>query len=175
MPMDRQPYRIIVEGMDGTGKTTLINHLVTDFPHLQIVTRPQGREFNDWWPEEMDRQAGEPIPIYDRFFYSELVYGPIIRKRIAAEPVLLNNMVWFLRSVALLIYARPYSDGIRKAVLRSPQMEGVVTHFDALLNRYDEIMSVEKNWYGPRFRQYDWHGRDAYDDIKSVVRSYIGD
>jgi len=58
--MDRQPHRIVVEGMDGAGKTTLIEQLSNDFPQFQVITRPQGRSFNDWWPEELDRLAGEP-------------------------------------------------------------------------------------------------------------------
>jgi len=171
--MDRQPHRIVVEGMDGAGKTTLIEQLSNDFPQFQVITRPQGRSFNDWWPEELDRLAGEPIPIYDRFFYSELVYGPILRHKIDADTVILNEVAWFLRSTALLIYCRPHSDTIRKMVLHRPQMDGVIENFDKLLDGYDAVMAAESPRYGNRFHQYDWHGRDAYDEIRWRVKDYL--
>lgn len=174
MNMDRQPLRIIVEGMDGSGKTTLIQMLTKEYPFLQIITRPQGRHFDDWWPEELDRKAGEPVPIYDRFFFSELVYGPILRGKINADMNLVQNVAWFMRSVAMLIYVRPHSDVIRTEVTKNPQMEGVIHHFEELLETYDNLMSIERVWYGDRFYHYDWNADDAFPAVASAVGRYLG-
>lgn len=174
MSMDRQPHRIIVEGMDGAGKTTLIDELQLHFPGLQRIVRPQGRPLNDWWPEEMDRQRIDPVPIYDRFFYSELVYGPILRGKFEPDLVLINNVAWFLRSVAFLIYVRPHSSVIRENVRESQQMVGVKDNFSELLEAYDNVMEVEKQWYKDRFFHYDW--RKPGDDftLQSALRKYLG-
>ena len=166
--MARQPHRIIVEGMDGSGKSTLIADLTHRFPKLEIVTRPQGIPFNTWWPFEMERTSERPIPIHDRFFYSELVYGPILRGRIEVNTELLNTVVWFLRSVAMLIYVRPHSDTIRANCIGLPQMEGVLANFQQLLESYDKVMMAEIAWYGDRFYHYDWNSGHNGDVIQAV-------
>lgn len=171
MPM-RQGYRIIVEGMDGSGKTTLVHQLAKKF-NLEVVNRPQGVHFDTWWPNELDRTDQQPIPIYDRFFYSELVYGPILRGKINANMELVNNVAWFMRSTALLIYARPHSSVIREEVNRNPQMEGVIEHFQPLLEAYDQLMSVELQWYGDRFYHYDWNAEGYQTQIETAVGRYL--
>lgn len=171
--MSRQPYRIIIEGMDGSGKSTLIGQLAREFPQLEVVRRPPNRHFDDWWPEELERTDQMPIPIHDRFFYSELVYGPILRGKINANMELVNNLAWFMRSIALLIYTRPYSEIIRKSVYNNPQMEGVIDKFDVLLETYDSLMSVELQWYSTRFYRYDWNAENALPAVTNVVRRYL--
>lgn len=168
----RQTTRIIVEGMDGSGKTTLINKLMKEFPGLELVVNTLGpdQDFNSWWPQEFDRLPDAPVPIHDRFFYSELVYGPVIRKSILAAPELVDNGLWFLRNTALLIYARPHSDSLREAVTVKDQMAGVHEYFDSLLSLYDNLMAVELEWYGKRFVQYDWANEAA---LSQLVRGYL--
>lgn len=171
--MNRQPHRVIVEGMDGSGKSTMIEELARQYPQLEVITRPSQVSFNEWWPREMDRSILRPIPIYDRFFYSELIYGPILRGTINANLELVNNVAWFMRATALLIYVRPHSDAIREGVYRSPQMTGVIDHFQELLGAYDQLMLVEKAWYGDRFYHYDRAADGAEQAVLSAVGSYL--
>lgn len=174
--MTRQVTRIIVEGMDGSGKTTLINSLMKDFPQLELVRNQHGPEqkFETWWPEQLDREESDRIPIHDRFFYSELVYGPILRGRINADPNLINNVLWFLRSSALLIYARPSVDNLRKGIKKEKQMEGVEDRFTDLIELYDQVMSSELNWYGNRFIHYSWDPNQT-ELLETVVGYLNGD
>jgi thymidylate kinase len=171
--MVRQSHRIIVEGMDGSGKTTLICDLKLRFPELQVVTRPPGVPFNYWWPQELDRTPSEPVPLHDRFFYSELVYGPVLRGRIEPRMELINNMIWFLRSTALLIYARPHSAVLRTAAERNLQMDGVMENFMPLLEAYDRLMAEEMTWYDKRFHRYDWNSNNGYDNVVMAVEDYL--
>lgn len=171
--LNRQPYRIIVEGMDGSGKSTLIQQLEKDFPALEVVHRPVGRTFDDWWPAEMDRSHLRPIPLHDRFFYSELVYGPVLRGKISANMELVNNVAWFLRSTALLIYTRPHSSTISDRIMVKFQMDGVLDHFTELLEAYDTTMMGERTWYGDRFCHYDWNTYEAYSLLLKQVRGYL--
>jgi hypothetical protein len=169
----RQPHRIIVEGMDGAGKTTLVDKLAKQFD-LVTITRPKGRPLGEWWAEELERPEDAPVPIHDRFFYSELVYGPVLRKSIEADPYVVDNVTWFLRHVALLIYVRPHTDVLAETITHNKQMKGVRANADRLLDAYDKVMSIEKSWYGPRFHQYDWNTQGAYEDIAYAVGIYLG-
>lgn len=171
--MGRQPHRIIVEGMDGSGKTTLVKHLAHQFPQLEVVTRPKDVHFDIWWPSELDRLDTAPVPIYDRFFYSELVYGPIIRGKINANMELVNGVAWFMRSTAMLIYARPHSSSIRTAINEHPQMPGVIRHFEQLLEAYDSLMATEMQWYVDRFYHYDWNSEHSNQVIAAVERYLV--
>lgn len=171
----RQAKRIIIEGMDGAGKTTLVDSLMMHVPNLEVIRNDLGpkQNLNVWWPAQLDRQEGEVIPLHDRFFYSELVYGPIIRGHITAEPTLVQNVLWFLRSTALLIYCRPHRDVLREGSEVRTQMEGVPSNFFKLLALYDQLMEVEKNLYGPRFIHYVWDREDEYKNIELLVRDYL--
>jgi hypothetical protein len=169
----RQPHRIVVEGMDGTGKTTLIAKLAKDFD-LEIITRPQGRPLDQWWTEELERPMEAPVPIHDRFFYSELVYGPVLRGKIEVNKAVQDNVLWFLRHTSLLVYARPFSEGIRETIKLNPQMAGVTENAEKLLFTYDRLMEYERSWFGPRFYHYDWRSLGSYEEVKNKVAIYLG-
>jgi hypothetical protein len=121
----------------------------------------------------MDRQKIDRIPIYDRFFFSELVYGPILRGKFEPDLVLINNVAWFLRHIAFLIYCRPHSNVIRQNVRDSKQMAGVKDNFFELLEAYDNLMEVEKQWYGDRFFHYDWKTPGADLALQLALRKYL--
>lgn len=173
--MKRQRHRIVVEGMDGSGKSTLIDQLVLDFPQLEIVRNADGpnRDFNAWWPAELDRAPSDRVPIHDRFFWSELVYGPVLRGQLAVGDNLLQNVTWFLRQYALLIYARPHSNILRQSFQVNQQMEGVEEKWQQLLELYDNLMSVEYQWMTDRFIRYDWANMDSYPEVRQRVTDYL--
>lgn len=172
--MARHRHRIIVEGLDGSGKTTLISHLVGRFPELVIIPgMGPDADYNVRIPQMLDEEEDGRPRIHDRFFFSELVYGPILRGRILIDPTLLNNVVWLLRSTALLIYARPHSDQLKEVVARTPQMMGVPEHWFQLLEAYDHIMAVEREWFGDRFLQYVWHRENEYALVEATITRYL--
>lgn len=173
--MARQIHRVIVEGMDGSGKTVLVNHLTRCFPELERIVNEKGpdQDFSIWWPEILDKEQDGSTPIHDRFFYSELVYGPIIRGHINAEPNLITNVLWFLRAGSLLIYARPHTDYLKKGIEANKQMEGVTEKTQQLLELYDQLMAAEKDWYKNRFFHYVWHRDGELDRVTEIVRGYL--
>lgn len=164
--------------MDGAGKSYLIDYLVKQFPSVSfdiiVNTKGPDQNFDQWWPEQLERLKSPVVPLHDRFFYSELVYGPTLRGTIEASPNVISNVTWFLRSTALLIYARPPVDSIRAQIFARPQMDGVHTHFQELLELYDHIMSEEKNWYGPRFIHYTGGNGAELERIHYLVGIYLG-
>ena len=171
----RQDYRIIVEGMDGGGKTTLIERLQEKFHNLEYIRNPKGpdQDFDVWWPEQLDRGKSPIVPIHDRFFYSEIVYGPTLRGHITANDNLVQNSLWFLRSHAFLIYARPHSDTLREGFKNRKQMEGVEEQFTKLLEAYDTLMALEASWYKDRFLRYDWVNPGSFHEVENTVERYM--
>jgi hypothetical protein len=95
---------IIVEGMDGTGKTTLIKSLVDRLGMVQHpkASTPLGgpvKDLDDWVDYELLRRK-EP-GIYDRHpVISEPVYGTIVR---GVLPGMFNHPGWVRRSVNRLV------------------------------------------------------------------------
>lgn len=167
----------MIEGMDGAGKSYLIDHLQQQFPgRFDLIVNELGpnQNFNEWWPKQLEREYSPIVPLHDRFFYSELVYGPILRGYIDALPGVISNVLWFLRTTALLIYVRPAAAIIRERIFANPQMDGVHDHFQQLLELYDHTMMGERSWYGPRFVHYTADSYDELARVTAIVREYLG-
>ena len=76
---------IIVEGPDGAGKTTRINQLLDAHPgssYKHFSNPKTSQEADDYWKVYTEAvKASDPnkVTIFDRSWYSDRVYGPIIR------------------------------------------------------------------------------------------------
>jgi len=166
--------RIIVEGPDGAGKSTLIRGLTTIYPQLEIVrnTMEDKQMFDLWWPQAIGESHDPDIPIHDRFFYSELVYGPVIRGSIKAKGTTIVRTIGQLRRDALLIYCRPMYSTITSNI-RGDQMEGVHENIEKLVDEYDYLFSQEVDYYGRRFYLYNWEATTEPDGVTETVRGYL--
>jgi thymidylate kinase len=168
--------RIIVEGIDGSGKSTLISELRSEFHFLLPVVNDKQSEqnFNEWWPYqlEVEYQPGI-IPIHDRFYYSELVYGPVIRGSLVGDRKVHIDVRNQLRKEAFLIYCRPTLANIIKDSKTNEQMDGVLTNLPELLEGYDKIMQMQPVYYGNRFLVYDWHYRSDFNTLVRQLEGYL--
>lgn len=172
--------RIVVEGMDGSGKTTLVNQLyeylgpsrVEVVPGYNRITGPKS-PMRVWWMEQLSINPFNKTVLHDRFFYPELVYGPVLRGRIDAEPSTIDYVRSFLREHALLIYCRPPVEVIRNGSNAEPQMKGVHEKFPHLLYEYDLVMSEEVPHMRERFVKYDWTQDDSLLKLVGYIREYL--
>ena len=144
---------IIVEGMDGTGKTTLVQQLAyrwevkprkyvgslgpSDDYRLVLVNRT----ISEITELEIASAEGRPIKrLYDRFpLISEAVYGPILRGRNCFGGLYYPLRRRLLALKTVIIYCRPNRDVIQANVQQAPQMPGVLEHFGELLDAYDKL------------------------------------
>lgn len=144
---------IIVEGMDGTGKTTLVQQLAhrlevkpgkfvgslgpSDDYRLALVNRT----ISEITELEIASAEGRPINrLYDRFpLISEAIYGPILRGRncFGVRYYPLRRRLLALKT--MIIYCRPNREVIQANIQQAPQMSGVLEHFGELLNAYDKL------------------------------------
>jgi thymidylate kinase len=81
---------IIIEGVDCTGKTSLVNHLKEKY-NIEVVkfSQPKG----DPYQEYIDFAYYHKTPaILDRFYLGELAYGPVKRGKSGLNKVKMTNI-----------------------------------------------------------------------------------
>lgn len=181
-PPPRSPSvkRIVVEGVDGSGKTTLIKHLMRLYGDLWLIRNEKNdkQDFDTWWFDTLNQQPSKwgSVPIHDRFFYSELVYGPVLRGYVRAMDEVVGRVQRQLREQAFLIYARPGDAVIYRGLESQDQMEGVKVQIDALIDQYDEVMITEEGVYPEsRFYTYDWEAKDEPQKVGQAIQRYLYD
>jgi hypothetical protein len=162
---------IIVEGMDNTGKTTLIKKLSLELG-LEIRHSPShlvgSPDLYTWVDEELAQDFKLP-PIYDRFpLISEAVYGPILRGVSTIPKGKYDG--WAASHDVLFIYCRPGLNRILNWGHRD-QMKGVMEHAKALVAEYDDVMfSYRTRGWG--VVKYDYEDVEAFSKVHAVVRQY---
>ena len=157
---------IVVEGMDGTGKSNLIealmhSHLNKRFQlHERASTSVGGPVSNldRWTDDDINSMAMQPSSIYDRHpLISEPIYGPICR---GFMPGMFKNARWLdsrqrlMRYYCLIIWCTPPWHEVERNVLgtEGQHMPGVATHARTL---YDAYRNFAFAWPGTSIR-YDY-------------------
>lgn len=104
---------IIVEGPDGSGKTTLVRQLAERYDLLP-VKRIMGTDVTayQWMIDELQTWVpGEPVKIYDRFpLIGERIHGPILRggmEQAFREREAMRLLLLRVALDGLIIYCRP--------------------------------------------------------------------
>jgi hypothetical protein len=151
---------VIVEGPDGSGKSTLVDALSArknvHVRHWGVVDEPY-----KVYSEELDRflESDTPHAVYDRFWPSEDVYGNVLRggNRLSAGDRRLLRWRALTAGVVVILCAPP--DGaIAQNVAGSDQLEGVDDELRAICDRYwgmDFKLPTETYDYNTR-RVMDW-------------------
>ena len=84
---------IIVEGPDGAGKSTLIEQLLKSHPgsSYKHFSNPKTDDeaFNYWqvYAKAIEDTDPTKVTVFDRSWYSDVVYGPIFRNRLEMDPM----------------------------------------------------------------------------------------
>lgn len=155
---------IVVEGIDGAGKTTLIQNFRQQAKQLcWILARsgpPQGTQD---LLETINllgyggRHLSIPL-IADRHpLISEPIYGPIVRgKSLLEEYYTEESAQGYIASlVDRVIYCKPDLETAQRASRRERQMPGVHEHYWALYQAYDKAMEDLRR-RGVLVIEYDW-------------------
>jgi len=165
---------IIVEGMDNTGKTTLVRKLTSMLP-LKKYKSPGpdiGEAEQIEWVRDRLEDPDEWV-IFDRFpLISEPIYGGHIRGYHNFEDPSKQYLYdMFKDKNPLIIYCRPPRDKILSFEDGRIQMDGVKAKGSILLNEYDRMMTDFEGETG--IRVYDYTG-DTVDSIYLEVCEYLG-
>jgi len=167
---------VIVEGPDGSGKSTLVKAL------REIGMKPAPRASNsiqgpvadlmDWViRDQQDMIARWDKHVYDRHpLISEPIYGRIVRDNPAEG---FNNPSWMVSRIAhlyvstLVVWCMPplYAVEENANLTADNQMAGVVDHIEDLYMEYEKVKS---DWAGPAIT-YDYTIQNA-DNMVSLIK-----
>lgn len=132
--------RLIIEGCDGTGKSTLIEFL-SDCYHCDIMrmTKNGSKEFNDY----IDKHKLDNV-IFDRCFISEHVYCSLFGKKPSFSEEELGYLINNAKERGFkFIILRSDAETIRKRLIKRGNEYGeVLDNIDFILKRYEEISEI---------------------------------
>lgn len=172
---------IVIEGPDGGGKTTLVNHLCKHFmltvgeratsnrDHLYKVTR------RDTYFHLSQAVSGKsPARVLDRLFVSEFVYADIVGRPCEFSGFERQFVVDIMNAVGFpMVVCLPSYEVVRDNALKEHQMGGVKQNLETIYLRYKEgILPWPENvlWY-------DYSGQSpgfaTLDDIREEVGGYL--
>jgi thymidylate kinase len=160
-PQGGMVKRIIVEGPDGSGKSTLVETLEGYLGSNRVMVVPgfyhqsQYKDYSEWLSHMVTLGDGYRVPIFDRLLYSELVYQPIFRPGAPGlTPQASMGYRQLLARTSFLIYCHvPYELLVKYAAER-PQMEGVNARLYQIYRAYERVMEEE-------YPEYFKHGHYA--------------
>lgn len=164
---------IIIEGMDNTGKSTLVTRLSKDLKLVLVNNqkRPAHAQEALTYIQGVLTLARDFRVIADRWApISEPIYGPICRNtHLFTNQDLQQQLGMTLQVNPLIIYCRPPTPRVLDFGNQA-QMDGVIDNADKLLGSYDAFMG---NLVGMGFTvvNYDWT-IDDYTDILKVCHDH---
>lgn len=137
---------IIIEGPDGSGKTTLAEKLSrqTKYPILHRTQPKTEEEKKLMMGEYLQTIRSGKNMIFDRCWYSEMAYGPVMRDAsVISYPEMYELEEQLAKWGAIIIYAT----GPKAALWQRCQKRGedYVTsrdNFNTICENFDRIMSV---------------------------------
>ncbi len=167
---------IVVEGVDGAGKTTLIDRIAREckrpFWRLQGVNPhlPEAplESLIEWVLEKSPRID----LVCDRFsLISEAIYGMVLRNHNRLSDFLDGETCEKLikKFVTRIIYCRPNDPTVLfKSSQTHPQLDGVDSNLTKLLELYDHIMASLEKDLGMDVRWYDFTDPPPHDLNKFI-------
>lgn len=135
---------IIIEGPDGSGKSILAEELAKRTGYSLVHMTPPTSEEDS---EEMEAAYAQMLhgnKIFDRCWYSEMVYGPVLRDGSKISyPAMFRLEKLARKNGAIIIYAT----GKKKDLWRRCQARGeyLVTSteaFDSIYDGFEELMDA---------------------------------
>ena len=166
---------IVIEGPDGSGKTTLVGQLLERFPQLKLGERTG---------QDADRSAGvlgdslhamaravrhtPNVYIWDRLWPSELVYAKVFGRECSISPNQVDLLVRLDHAARWpLIVCLPPIDVVKTAVANSNQMEGVADKIEGIYNAYCTL--GQENGY----MIYNWARPGRFNQLLGYIEEYL--
>lgn len=166
---------ILFEGPDGGGKSSAMERVLHDNPHVRRHERASDSllgpvdDLAEWVDRTLPGIEGcagtlDKHMVLDRHpLISELVYGPIVHpplKGLFADPTWLRTRVRLLAAHVVVVWCIPPFAAIERNVLGmdGQHMAGVVDNIDKVYHGYHAIRGT---WPGPRNYNYDYTTDDG--------------
>ena len=152
--------KIIVIGMDNTGKTTLCNTLAEklNYEHVKSPGPQLSKEEMVKW---MNEQLSKENVIIERFpFLEEMVYGKILRGK---------SKFTFRDNInvkdCFIIYCKPYNFTIGN----KEEMTGVIENQRILNKQWEKVISKFQYLYGFVYK-YNWQAYSGLEELLDAIQ-----
>jgi len=167
---------ILVEGCDGSGKTTLVNRLAEDLS-LQIGPRSTASRDDLYKVTRIDTytalgmavEGGRPPYIWDRLGpLSDPIYSQVQGRTQAFHPREIEYFAGIVQALRCpVIVCRTDRKTTEDNAKRSHQMEDVLPNVPFIWNAYNRLIVVTP-WMTP----YNYQA-DKYEEVKEEVETYV--
>ncbi len=165
---------VILEGADGSGKTSLANRIRKDLDEYTLFLKSSGPPTIAQLADVLVWLASIPtrIPIVcDRLsIISEYVYGPIIRGKCLHGLTVEQITKWLKARPSMVIHCRPSYSALAAGVREEVQMDGVVLNHRHIIKGYDELMGLLRE-EGAVIKPYDYTWLPLL--IPDAIRAFI--
>lgn len=183
---------IIVEGPDGAGKTTLVQELVREFDFMvgeravadrdKLYTVTRQDTHTALARAILTAEKDGPACIWDRLFYSEMVYAPVVGRPIEFA---VEERLWIRRIIEAaqfpVILCLPPRDTVRANSWKDDQMPGVKEGIDNIWDAYARMANDE--FFPQSVMMYDYSNQEAaktvgppwwtFDGICNQIQDYL--
>jgi energy-coupling factor transporter ATP-binding protein EcfA2 len=173
---------IVVEGCDGTGKSTLVRTLakVLDVSiHERACTSEGGpvSRLMHWAYDDVCTMAEQEFAVYDRHpLISEFVYGPIVRSKLPTgfDGNATHNLIRMMAKEVLVVWCQPPLDAVRENLRVPPnkisnQMAGVIEHHARIHTAYT---TMRQYWPGESVI-HDYTKPDSLEWVVNTARLHM--
>lgn len=137
---------IILEGPDGSGKTTLAQQLSrqTGYPIIHRSQPKTEEEKKNMMGEYLQTIRSNKNAIFDRCWYSEMAYGPVMRdKTVITYPEMYSLERMLAKSGALIVYCTGSEPTLwMRCTKRGEDYITSRDKFKAIYSNYEEIMNA---------------------------------
>lgn len=151
---------VIIEGADGTGKTTLANKLAKDLKcevvHRTHVTDTPKSQLVDIY-KELILEYSDKTVVLDRAWYSEMCYGPIFRgKSHISQEAMLELEALVKATGGLIIYCSA-PNSFELSQTRGEDYVTSKTQHDAVCELYENVFKEQPH----ELVVLEWHLTEA--------------
>jgi hypothetical protein len=172
---------IVVEGCDGTGKTTLVNQLLEDLSLFQGTRRTENRDEiqyttrPDTYSALGDAVAGDGPPrVWDRLgIFSDPIYSRVMNREchFRHEELMLCTGILKVLSCPIIICHVPL-DIAQENSEATHQMGGVNENLPHIHGQYEGLYMSLTDW--TNVHRYDYRVEKAYDELlENVLKPYL--
>lgn len=158
--------KIIILGMDNTGKTTLAEQLSKELNIFLMRSKAKGLDKLNMESVIWADMTHSKDLILERFcFFEEMVYGKILRGKSNFK---FSDKIFktILENKPTIIYCRPQKKIIKNWKERE-QMEGVIENSDKLLKQFDKVIKKAR-LHGLKVIKYDYTKETYFDVIAKL-------
>lgn len=170
---------IILEGVDGSGKTNLLGELSKDLMipvHKKASSSITGPVKNlwEWVEEDVNTMHRQRFQIYDRHpLISELIYGPIARELIDDRFYSMEGqeLCRRFRGAVLVIFCDPGIMEVKKNIHVTKHMTGVSEHWRQIYLMYRSLFN---HWDG-NILDWDYRQMNLYPMLRANCVNFMAE